>query len=129
MSNHRGLTLLEVLLATVLMTMIAATCVPIIQRSAAILREVESTDGMDVARLAQRVDLWLAEHESELAETRADQTIDEVIASNGEVLPAIAVHRLTTDDPEADHGWLVFTCGDASILRWIAITREETPAP
>lgn len=130
MNSPRGLTLIEVLLAVLLITITAATCLPIIQSAVTTLREARAdAEPYDLSRLA---DAWMEDHL--------------VLPSKGGAGDALPADVSWPDDPgraavhvelmprgsgsgsgeeSIDHAWVLFTCGDQRVVRWIVMEKEE----
>lgn len=118
MNSPRGLTLLEVLIATVLMTMIAATCVPALREAAMVMQSDELT--IEYIELTAIIEEWLDEHSHPLEELPEGEamTIDGI---DTVVDQPATIRFLRSDVEEADHGWLVGQCGQVELLRWVPI--------
>lgn len=128
MMRRRGLTLLEVLAATVLLTMLAGACVPLLRQAMNDLRQPD--EPLALVELTQLAKLFLADptafgieppllERDELHLPWPDQS---------DRTPVI-VHRLSTDAGPHDHAWVSFTSGEQRIFRWIAIEDEQESQP
>src|SRR5262245_2108848 len=130
---RRGLTLLEVLVATVLLSIMAATCLPTITQSLAALRHKDSVivGCHDVAIAA---DAFLADPNK-----FGVKSFDEFLvtaarppgaggfefqwkaeASSGDSLN-VAVEVLRSESPDVDHAWLLFRSQDQTAMRWFKL--------
>ena len=141
--RRRGLTLLEVLAATVLMTMIAAACIPILRSAASLLRD-EDDDRINVHELACFLDSWLQEHGDDLAPEEFADGI-ELAWPEDPHRPPVYVQLLSASNETADHIWLIFTPTPGTpgsgqresggygvdagtgpvIIRWVAVEPDE----
>ena len=128
MTSQRGLTLIEVLASTVLLTLIAATCVPLLRQAMEAAREpVRSIDLADLAELADRL---VADPEAmESLGFESQQELPWPDLADG---PPVVITRFDaaggrTADGEVNHTWLTFTCDGWSVSRWLAIETEQEP--
>ena len=128
MRRHKGLTLLEVLAATVLLSMIAAACVPLLQQAMRHLHTpIESISIFDLAELA---DAFVADPAQFNVESI--QSMDDELPlpwPNFTDRPGILVHPMMADDPAVNHTWLRFSCADRSVYRWITVDPEQESQP
>lgn len=124
MTQRHGLTLLEVLAATVLLTMIAAVCTPLLRQAIRHLHEPDAT--VLIFDLAQFADGLVADP--------SEFDVESVQSVTGELQlpwlqhpdrPAVIVRRLNAIDPNTDHAWLSFTCGNNTVFRWIALEVDQ----
>ena len=125
MSSQRGLTLIEVLAATVLLSMLAASCVPILRLAMNDLRDQD--ESFDLIELSLFVDEILSDPtkfnlDPEMIAESSEHTITWPDSATG---ASVIMHRLISDDPKADHAWLSFSCNGQSVLRWIEIDNEN----
>lgn len=125
MNNRRGLTLIEVLAATVLLSMIAASCVPLLRLAMNDLRHQD--EPFDLIELSLFVDEVLAEPtefnlDPETFTESSDCQIDWPDSSDGN---SVTMSRLINDDSTANHAWLKFSCNNQSVFRWIPIDVEN----
>jgi prepilin-type N-terminal cleavage/methylation domain-containing protein len=124
---HRGLTLLEVLIATALLAILAVASVPVIARAMTLLNADSIPGTIQVADLAAVADAFIAKpadfglgeqplHEIDVAQI--DWPEDSSIESG----PAITIRALRcADGPECDHLWLVFECERLAVCRWVFV--------
>ncbi len=126
MRRRHGLTLVEVLASTVLLTLVAATCMPLLRQAMRGLREPATP--FELLELVEFADAFVADP--------AAFGFDEIQPVDGEAQlespwpqdpdrPAVAVRRLTVDDQDADHAWLTFTCDRWTVCRWKAVEPQE----
>ena len=124
--TRRALTLIEVLAATVLLTLIAATCVPLLRSAVRAVRPpVPPTDQapFDRTDLETLADLVMVDPAAAgLALPLSDDT--EIAWPDEPDRPAVRVTYLAPA-AEADHAWLVFDCGPWRVQRWVEI--QEKP--
>ncbi len=134
----RGLTLLETLIASAILAMLAAACLPMIARAAVLLRDRSEPDQTRTVDLAAAADAFMIEPERFGIERdvieRFERTQFEwpVIGADSEPSPnlSIAVHALKSSNEEVGHCWLIFECEDRGggvVSRWLALPkRDET---
>lgn len=128
MMRHRGLTLLEVLASTVLLTMLAWACVPLLRQAMNDLRQPD--EPFALVELTQLAELFLADPAAFGVESLPSQ-VDELHLpwpEQSDRTPVI-VHRLSTDAGPHDHAWVSFTSGEQRIFRWITIEDEQEFGP
>ena len=142
-ADTRGLTLLETLIATVLLTMIAIACIPLL-RSAAELTALtmhepagDPTLRLDVGRLA---DATIADPAvvgfkdmSELLALDActlhwNAIAPELLLGDRLGSPGIDVSILRASQGTSDHAWIEFRCGEVSTYRWVALPEDPDPS-
>ena len=122
---HRfwGLTLVEVLASTVLLTLLAATCVPLLRQAMRALHETEPPVKLsELVQFAEGFSAGLAGFEPE---SLSEQDYLELPWPEEPDRPAITVRRLIADDEDAGHTWLTFTCDRWTVSRWIAVDLED----
>ena len=124
MTARRGLTLVEVLASTVLLTLIAATCVPVLRQAMDAAREpTRSIDLVDLAELADQ----LAGDPDALGPLGAEGQL-ELPWPDQPDHPAVLISRLeSAGGDEVDHAWLTFNCDGWSVTRWIVIESDAAP--
>lgn len=118
MSARRGLTLVEVLAATVLLTVLAGACVPLMERAMRALDDPAAP--IDRFELAVLADQFMDEPAAfGMERPPQDETI---FLTWPEQLdrPPVTVRRLRASDTDVDHAWIEFACGEAAVWRWIA---------
>ncbi len=141
MRGRRGLTLLEVLASAVLLAVLAAACVPLL---AAAMRDLEDErPPFEYGELVEFVDSLVAQgadvgpgHASSASEGAAHSQEQAWFAGTAEAetevpwpaeqadRPPVRVRRLRAE-PDARHGWLVFSAGAWTVCRWVEIRDEE----
>jgi len=121
--RRRGLTLLEVLAATVLLTVLAGTCVPLVRAALPALRPPDRPFALlDLARVADSVVAEPAQFElGAFAEISERQ----ITWPDQPHRPPITVRLITPGEPDVDHRWLAFSCGDWTVHRWIPLELDE----
>ena len=135
----RGLTLLEVLIATAILAVLAAAVAPLIARAGMLLlASPESVSKVDIFDLAALADAFLAEPNSfGIEETplhKIGQLEIEWPVNDGDdhrrppaaerSRSSVTVQAMPSNDPASDHLWLAFTCGDLTIYRWVSIPED-----
>ena len=134
MNVHRGLTLLEVLIATALLAVMAAACVPVMAQAMRALAFDDSEHELEIDDLARFADALLVNPESfglkgphELLDSREAQLewpADLLPGRSAPIVPVQVRVLRNADASEADHAWLVFECDGVVVHRWL-----EIPAP
>lgn len=139
MTTRRGLTLLEVLIATAILTLLTVTCLPLLRESLAVFQW--PTDEQQLAHerlqsdLSTVADAFVTDPASfGIKDVRAfvdqqDRTIGwpEKIAGSTEY-PSILIHPLRSGQAEIEHAWLEFACGEAQAIRFIALPKPPSAA-
>lgn len=119
MTAARAMTLIEVLAATVLLSVMVAACVPWLRMGDLPPQNEEQISQRELSVLA---DLMLADPDlfglmitDSLGQTQpiASSMIDEVSSAS------VSMRVYWSDQPEVDHGWAVFSAGDVQVFRWI----------
>ncbi len=124
MMRHRGLTLLEVLASTVLLTMLAWACVPLLRKAMNDLRQPD--EQFALVELTQLAERFLVDPAAFGVESPPSER-DELHLSwpeQSDRSPVI-VRRLSAQAGPHDHAWLSFTGEGQRIFRWIAIKEER----
>ena len=124
MRARTGLTLVEVLIATVLMAIVVGSCVPILRQASRTLGATRPP--LAIHQLASLADQFIEEPsafglDSEMTERSFEIQWPGVV----EEQPPVLVRHLEHDDPVVGHGWLIFTCDGASVARWLRPTEPE----
>lgn len=128
MRIRRALTLVEVLAATVLLAMLAAACMPLLQRAMRGLDEPEAP--FNPVELAQLADSFLADPSAFGVESPSEQDELHFPWPEHPQRPPVTVRRLTAQDAEADHTWLAFSSGKTFIFRWVPVYHNaKEPVP
>lgn len=128
MMRRRGLTLLEVLASTVLLTMLAWACVPLLRQAMTDLRQTD--DPFALVELTQLAEMFLVDP-SAFGVVALPSPGDELHLpwpEQSDITPVI-VHRLSADTEPHDHAWLSFTSEGQRIFRWLAIKDEQEFEP
>ena len=127
MTARRGLTLIEVLASTVMLTMIAATCVPLLRQAMEAAREPDRS--IDLADLAEFADRLVADPDA--MESLGHESQLELPWPDLPDRPPVVITRFDAaggdTNGEVDHTWLTFTCDGWSVSRWFAIEIEQEP--
>ena len=128
MMRRRGLTLLEVLASTVLLTMLAWACVPLLRKAMSDLRQ--SDEPLALVELTQLAGLFLADPAAFGVESLPSEQ-DELHLPWPEQSDRspVKVRRMSSDAEPLDHAWLSFTNESQHIFRWIGIEDEQESEP
>jgi prepilin-type N-terminal cleavage/methylation domain-containing protein len=117
--SRRGLTLLEVLAATVLLAILAGACVPVLQRALSALRP--SQRQFELLELARVADSVVAEPSAFGVDAVSEASEQRMGWPDHTDRPVITVRLLAADDPDAEHGWLAFSSGGWTVHRWMEL--------
>lgn len=133
MRSHRALTLIEVLASTVLLTMLAATCMPLLQRAMRTLEEDPASLAAPIIDLEQLADEFLADLGRQAVDPT--QTAELSWSAHPELAP-VQVQLLVggdessgNDDARLRGRWLKVSCAACSVLRWIPEPAQEQGQP
>ena len=128
MMLRRGLTLLEVLASTVLLTMLASACLPLLRQAMDDLRQMD--EPFALIELTQLVEMFLADPAAFGVESPPSER-DELHLPWPEQSnrSPVVVHRLSAEAGPHDHAWLSFTSEGQRIFRWVAIKDEQESQP
>lgn len=131
MMRRRGLTLLEVLASTVLLTMLASACLPLLRQAMSDLRRTD--EPFALVELTQLAELFLADPSAFGVES-LPLPLDELHLPWPERpgRSPVTVHRWIADTappPPPDHAWLSFSCEGQRIFRWLAVEAERESEP
>ena len=119
MKRERGMTLVEVLCALVLLSALAAASLPLLVQAHRVAREPKAPFGaFELGRLA---DALLADPKSFGLEEVPDEA--QVSWPDHPERPAVQLRRVLVGDPPT-HSWRIFECGKVAVSRW-----EEAPRP
>ena len=135
-SARRGLTLLEVLLASAILAMLAAACGPTIARAMSLLRPTGAARSIELIDLANAADVITAK--PDIVGMRPGAPLHEITQmdvswpahesdSDHQVPPPIQMRVLPQSNPPADHCWIAFDCDGLTVYRWVSIP-DETAA-
>lgn len=124
-SNARaGLTLIEVVVALALLTLIAVTCLPLLRQATRFPHAVDRS--LRVRAMGNLADSFLEAPErfghDELSGVGYLSGADAV---GGDPL---AFRRLEAREPELDHHWMAFTRGGVRVFRWVPVRPQLEPA-
>lgn len=116
--TRRGMTLVEVVAALVLLATLAGAIVPLLQSSARALAPAPSAP--DLVRLGDFAARLLTDPRALglTEEALSAGTLNQQLPCPGG--PSVRVTRL---EAGADHAWLIFECGNAVIARWVFVER------
>lgn len=143
-----GMTLLEVLIATAILAMVTAACLPVISQVMTLLRHDKLPDAVvDIVDLGIVADAFVSSpatfgwkekplHQIERWEFQWPVAVgaggaggtggagDDEVAFR----PAIRVQAIARrgGDASADHLWLHFECDDVGVCRWVAIPEHDS---
>ena len=131
MIRRRGLTLLEVLASTVLLTMLASACLPLLRQA---MSDLGPTDEpFALVELTQLAELFLADPSAFGVESLPSES-DELHLPWPERpgRSPVTVRRWRADPPPPpphDHAWVSFSCEGQRIFRWLVaeVERESEP--
>lgn len=134
--HRRGLTLIEIVTATVLLTVMAAICAPLLRNAVALsTRDRPSVDldalsilADEVVRDSQSFGLEsLNEPYGTEIEISWPDSLREDLELDTSVPPVhLEIVRSDGGEEELNHVWVLFTCGPFSIARWIRTEEEYT---
>lgn len=127
MKAVRAMTLIEVLVSIVLLTMLAVACVPLIRDVA----QPNSDDAIPLHELSTFADNVMAEPEQfGIEQQKLNEPVELSWAEHAEREPIrlVRVDTTTTDAP-ATHAWLLFTCGAHTVIRYLALESVEEGSP
>ncbi len=128
MIRRHGLTLLEVLASTVLLTMLASACLPLLRQAMSDLRPTD--EPFALVELTQLAELFLADPSAFGVESLSSQ-LDELHLPWPERpgRSPVTVRRLSADAPPPDHAWVSFSREEQRIFRWLAVEAEGETEP
>ena len=114
--------------------MLAATCVPLLSSALRVLAgsHSESSGELQLRRfdLGRLADLFVRDPAACGCKDAVKDTQDRQLTVNwpkefGNVnWPAVTVHALLLDNA-GDHRWLIFECKDASVIRYLALSKPK----
>lgn len=128
MMHRRGLTLLEVLASTVLLTLLASACLPLLQRAMSDLRPTD--EPFALVELTQLAERFLADPPAFGVES-LESPSDELHLPWPEQpdRSPVTVRRLRADPSPHDHVWVSFSCEGQRIFRWLVVKTERESEP
>ena len=121
MSRRHGLTILEVLAATALLAILAATCVPLLQRVMRLTHRSPNVVGF--TELSQLADAFVEDP----ARFGIDAVLQQVafeLTWPEQPKRIVASAQLHTS-PDSDHAWLLFAADDMTVCRCIMLDEQE----
>jgi prepilin-type N-terminal cleavage/methylation domain-containing protein len=133
--SRRGLTLLETLLASAILAMLAGACVPMLS---AATRSIAATDGTSIGDLQRlRFDLGNLADAFMLDPRMFDCTDLPKSIQQGEssinwpaeqvqLAKGVTVRAMSPSSGSKDYLWLVFTCESESVVRYLALPKEAS---
>ncbi len=117
MTERRGLTLLEVLAATVLLAVLAGACVPILRHAARAMNTPSASS--DLRELAALADAFVeGPGEFGIAPDSMPLEFELDWPESPDRVP-VRVRILTADAPDAEDLWLAFATDEWFVLRWM----------
>lgn len=127
MTSCRALTLIEVLVSIVILSMLAGTCVPLMRDSMRSLRDPSITKG-DIGELAAFADEVMARPTGFGVATWREVTELTLAWPQHPDRSPVSVSVGRAAGIEIDHGWVVFTCDGLTVSRWAHIEPEQAEA-
>lgn len=133
--RRRGLTLIEVLASTALLTLIAVACVPLLGQALKSLDQESESQDIDLAKIADELlanpakfgldadQLAELQEETELVLPPDLQLADADSPTPGHV--EVTAMCLRAADPQTEHGWLVIRAAGQRAYRWLKIPKDE----
>lgn len=123
---RRGLTLIEVLAATVLFSLLVVTVVPLLNQSVRVLEELE-INAVDLSELSTLADALIKDPLAYGVSFPLAQRI-EVAWPDDSLAPPITVRMESTSasSDEPTHARLIFACDGWAIVRWVEMAEEMT---
>jgi Tfp pilus assembly protein PilE len=128
-SAHRiadvaGLTLVEVVVALVLLSILGSTVLPVLITA----RQATVTTAPSVSRetLATFADDWLASKEGSKLTTTAIDLERDLKADDGE--ETVRIRSVGSASESAGHVWLTFECVGTTVVRCAEVESDGTPA-
>jgi type II secretory pathway pseudopilin PulG len=119
--TSRGLTLIETLAATVLLSLLISTCVPIIQGSLQHL-QADAVQELDVRTLGLLVDEHLVTVDPEAI--LESGSIPLIHTDTGEIIDASCRVLTAGTEDAVNHVWIAFEAGGVTILRYIVVSES-----
>jgi hypothetical protein len=116
--TRRGLTIIEVVAATVLLTSLAIAVVPVIRDAQGVI-----DSAADVPDL-----LTLSELADEISEDPKAFHLEPALGVQTEFESVLAGHvRVRTVVCESDHAWILVDANGAKVCRYVRLESEESP--
>lgn len=124
---RRALTLVEVVAATALLTMILAVCIPLLRGARTDLAAAREDPAVESRRVFEEAVDELLRQRPGLAELAIDRPegLDEEWGHDGQRFGArIRAFSIVREDAAArrsSHAWLVFRSGELEVPRWVRV--------
>ncbi len=124
---RRGLTLIEVVAATALLTLIVMACVPILRGARRDLAAARQTSyRAESAAFADAVDTLLLEQPrlvAKLLDQPEGLTLDWMVRDESFTAEArlLSLVRAEDDEHRSSHCWVVFDSSEVEIIRWLRV--------
>lgn len=124
MMRRRGLTLLEVLASTVLLTLLASACLPLLRQAMSDLRQTD--EPFALVELTQLAELFLADPSAFGVESLPSEPHELHLPwpEQPDRSP-VTVRRLSADSSQHDHAWVSFSCEGQRVFRWLAVEADD----
>jgi hypothetical protein len=119
-----GLTLIEVLAATVLLGVLAVTCVPLLRDIA--VTATQSPVEIDDLDLAVAADAIIEDRSSLGLDTWPTEPT--LIPWPDDPSRRLIEVRVQSSPSVTDGGWLTFRCDASTLVRWVAVDPEQNPS-
>ena len=124
MRARRGLTLIEVLTATILMAILVGTCVPILRQASRALDM--PLRAFEIRELAALADELVADPTTfGLGDTLPEHPFKVAWPATVPDRPPVLVQRLRSEEAEDGHEWLIFSCAHVTVVRWLPAADAE----
>lgn len=117
----RGLTLIEVLLATALLTFVAMACIPLLQSVPSMqkIKQADEESGPTMADLSRLAD-EVIDRPTDFGLPAFEDLSSATIAWPGRAQwLEVTIKLLSPLDGLGDHAWINFKCGELSTSRWV----------
>lgn len=119
---RRAMTLVEVLASLVLLTLLAGASASMLRSAAQAMPREEDSGAFELAALADAV---LADPVAHGIDTPLHElTSLDIPWPDHPARPPARLRVLRSDEPEADHAWLVLEWDGAAVSRWLALPEE-----
>ncbi len=126
--TRRGLTLVEVLCASVLLAVLASACVPMLTGSLRKLHEPAST--FQIEELGEAADLAMNAPEMFGADRIDDLAGQEIAWPDATDRAPIRIELIESANAEQpNHAWLVFSCAEQAVYRWMKVESDAEEEP
>jgi hypothetical protein len=126
--SRRGLTFVEILAATVLLSLLVAACLPVLTESMAALgRETLLPDTVGLARVADRFLSDPAAFDVKDFSPRETESLEIVIPEDLREpnLEVVHVKVLGLESHDVEHCWLIFGSEALAVARWMKLPPLE----